>query len=201
MLSRSAMVKLKAIFVIDLIIVGAAAGVYFYLNSEGLVAVAAKPAKFTLTNLIIDPQQAYVSNPIQISVNVTNIGDLEGNQTINFEINNIIKDTENITLSGNSSEIIQFADVESLEGNYTIKVSDLTGNFTIKTPPPEVSKIILSNLLVNPFEVWVNQTVTLNATAQNPTTTADKITVKRKECLCPSANRIIMIVNGRNIWG
>ena len=33
MLSRSAMVKLKAIFIIDLIIVGAAAGAFFYLQN------------------------------------------------------------------------------------------------------------------------------------------------------------------------
>jgi hypothetical protein len=178
MLSRSAIVKLKAILVIDLVIVGAAAGIYFYLNSEGLVAVASKPAKFTLTNLTIDPQQAYVGDPVQISVNLTNIGDLEGNQTVNFEINNTMKDTENITLAGNSSEIVQFTDIESTDGSYAVKVADLTGNFTLKPVPPESSKIVLSNLKVDPYEVWANQTATLTATAQNPTTTTDKTTIK-----------------------
>ena len=50
MLSRSAVVKLKAILIIDLIIVGAAAGVYFYLQDQGLVTGASKPATFTLTD-------------------------------------------------------------------------------------------------------------------------------------------------------
>ena len=87
MLSRSAVVKLKAIFIIDLIIVGAAAGVFFYLQNEGMIAQGAKPAKFTLKDLTISPTIASVGDSVQISVNVTNVGDLEGNDTVNFEIN------------------------------------------------------------------------------------------------------------------
>jgi hypothetical protein len=178
MLSHLAIVKLKAILVIDLIIIGAAAGTYFYLQNQGVIAVASKPAKFTLTSLNIDPQQANAGDAVQISVNLTNIGDLEGNHTVNFEINNVVKDVENVTLAGNSSEIVQYTDVETVEGNYTVKVGSLTGNFTVNPAPPESSKIVLSNLKVDPYEVWANQTVTLTATAQNPTTAADKITVK-----------------------
>ena len=84
MLSRSAIVKLKAILVIDLIIIGAAAGVYFYLQDQGLVASASRPSAFTLTDLTIDPLEVYVGEAVQISVNVTNIGDLEGNGELNI---------------------------------------------------------------------------------------------------------------------
>jgi hypothetical protein len=178
MLSRSAIAKLKAILVIDLVIVGAAAGVYFYLQDQGLIAVAVKPAEFTLANLAIDPLQAYVGDAVQISVNLTNIGDLEGNQTLNLEINDAVKETENVTLAGNSSQLIQFTDIETTEGNYTVQVGDLIGYFIINPAPPESSKIILSNLRSDPYEVWSNQTVTLTASAQNPTTEADKLTIR-----------------------
>ena len=178
MLSRSAIVKLKAILVIDLIIVGAAVGVYFYLQDQGLVTSASRPAAFTLTDLTINPLEVYVGEAVQISVNVTNIGDLEGNQTINLEINNIVKYTENITLTGNSSEIIQYTDIETIEGNYTVKVGDLIGNFIINPVPPGSSKIILSNLRSDPYEAWVDQPVNITVTATNPTTEADKLTVR-----------------------
>jgi len=178
MLSHSAIVKLKAILVIDLIIVGAAAGVYFYLQNEGMIAGATRPAEFTLKNLIISPSEATAGNAVQISVNVTNIGDLQGNETVNFEINNAVKDTENVSLVAGSSQIVQFTDIETSPGNYSVNVGDLTGNFIIKPAPPESSKIVLSNLRVDPWEVWANQTVTLTATAQNPTTEADNLTVK-----------------------
>jgi hypothetical protein len=178
MLSRSAVVKLKAILIIDLMIVGAAAGVYFYFQQEGLIANGAKPATFTLTDLIINPPEAFVGESVQISVNLTNIGDLEGNQTVNFEINNAIKDTTNVTLSGNSTQIIDFTDIEMVDGNYSVKVGDLTGAFIVKPAPPESSKIILSNFISDPYEIWANENVTLTANALNPSSETDKLTVK-----------------------
>ena len=177
-MSRSAVVKLKAILIIDLMIVGAAAGVYFYLQDQGALTSGAKPATFTLTNLTINPLEAYVGEAVQISVNLTNIGDLEGNQTLNLEINNAVKDTTNITLAGNSTETVEFTDIEMVEGNYSVKVGDLAGAFNIKTAPPESSKIVLSNFLSTPYEVWANDNVTLTASAVNPSNQPDKLTVK-----------------------
>jgi hypothetical protein len=178
MLSRSAVVKLKAILIIDLLVIGAAAGVYFYLEEQGALAYGAKPAKFTLTDLLVTPSEAYVGEAVQISVNLTNSGDLEGNQTINLEVNSAVKDTTNVTLSGNSSQLVEFTDIEMLEGNYSVKVGDLTGAFDIKPAPPESSKIVLSNFLSDPYEIWANDNITFTADAVNPSDQPDKLTVK-----------------------
>jgi hypothetical protein len=178
MLSRSAVVKLKAILIIDLMIVGAAAGVYFYLQNQGILTSAAKPATFILTDLIVNPLEAYAGDAVQISVNLTNIGDLEGNQTLNLEINNVVKATTNVTLAANSTEIVEFTDIETVEGNYTVGVGDLIADLIIKPPLPESSKILLSNLISTPYEVWANENVTITANAVNPTGQIDKLTVK-----------------------
>jgi hypothetical protein len=178
MLSRSAVVKLKAILIIDLMIVGAAAGVYFYLQNQGALTSAAKPATFTLTDLTVNPLEAYAGDAVQISVNLTNIGDLEGNQTVNLEINNTVKATTNVTLAANSTEAMEFTDIETVEGNYTVKIGDLTAALIIKPAPPESSKILLSNLISTPYEVWANENVTITANAVNPSGQLDKLTVK-----------------------
>jgi hypothetical protein len=178
MLSRSAVVKLKAILIIDLMIVGAAAGVYFYLQNQGVLTSAAKPATFTLTDLIVNPIQAYAGDAVQISVNLTNIGDLEGNQTVNLEINNSIKATTNVTLSANSTEVVEFTYIETVEGNYTVKIGDLTAALIIRPALPESSKILLSNFISNPYEVWANENVTITASAVNPSGQLDKLTIK-----------------------
>jgi hypothetical protein len=178
MLSRSAVVKLKAILIIDLMIVGAAAGVYFYLQNQGALTSAAKPATFTLTDLTVNPLEAYAGDAVQISVNLTNIGDLEGNQTVNLEINNTVKATTNVTLAANSTEAVEFTDIETVEGNYTVKIGDLTAALIIKPAPPESSKILLSNLISTPYEVWANENVTITANAVNPSGQLDKLTVK-----------------------
>jgi hypothetical protein len=177
-LSRSGVVKLKAILIIDLMIVGAAAGVYFYLQGQGALTSGAKPATFTLTNLVINPLEAYVGQAIEISVNLINIGDLEGNQTLNLQINNTVKNTMNVTVSGNSTQTVEFTDIEMAEGNYSVKIGSLTGAFDIKPAPPESSKIILSNFLSNPYEIWANDNITFTAIARNPSDQPDKLTVK-----------------------
>ncbi len=178
MLSRSAAVKLKAILIIDLIIVGAAAGVYLYFQSQGVITTGAKGATFKLSDLTIDPPEAYTGEAIQISVNLTNIGDLEGNKTIDFAINGEIKQSTNITLAGNFSQIVDFTYIELNEGNYTVAVEDLVGSFLLKPAPPETSKIILSNFISTPYEVWADQNVTATAVATNPTSEPDKLMVK-----------------------
>ena len=62
-----------------------------------------------------------------------------------------VRDIENLTLAAGDSSIAQFNDVELNEGNYTVKVGDLTGDFTINPALPESSKIILSNLVTDPY--------------------------------------------------
>ncbi|MCW4004072.1 MAG: hypothetical protein NWE95_09210 [Candidatus Bathyarchaeota archaeon] len=179
MLSRSATVKLKAILVIDLIIIAVAAGVYFYLQDQGLVSGAEKPAEYVYTDLKISPHEVYAGEAVVISVNVTNIGDREGNLTVNLEINEVIKDTANITLSGNyTSEIVEFTYIEMVDGTYNVKVGDLTGEFVVKEAPPEFSKIILSGLKLNPYEAWPDDPVTVTVNAQNPTSEVDTMMIK-----------------------
>lgn len=179
MLSRAAVVKLKAILVIDLIIIGAAAGVYFYLQDQGLVSGAEKPAEYVYTDLMVSPTEVYAGEAVVMSVNVTNIGDLEGNLTVNLEINEAIKDTANITLSGNyTSQIVEFTYIEMVDGAYTVKLGDLTGEFLVKEAPPEHSKIILSGMKLNPYEAWPGEAVKVTVDAVNPTAEIDRMMVK-----------------------
>ena len=178
MLSRSAVVKLKAILIIDLIIVGAAAGVYFYFQGEGILGSTSKPATFIFSDLAINPSEAFTGEAVQISVNVTNIGDFEGNQTVDLQINGVIKDSMNLTLSGHSNETVQFSYIELNDGTYNVTIGDLMGDFLIKPAPPESSKIILSNLLTDPYEGWIGDNITVTASAKNPTDQPDKIMIR-----------------------
>jgi len=183
MLSRSAIVKLKAILIIDIIVVAAATGVYLYLQDQGVIANAATPAKFTLTDLTIDPPQVYAGESIQISVNVTNIGDLEGNYTVDFKINDLLKSSQNVTLAGNStSELVTYSDLEMTAGTYNVTVGDkinlLSGEFIVNIPPPDSSKIILSSFVSNPYEIWPNESTTVSAIAENKGTESDKLFIR-----------------------
>src|SRR3990170_442818 len=103
---RSAITKLKAILIIDVIIIALAAGSYYYLQNQGLLGVATKPAEFTVSNLTINPSESYVGQPVTISVNATNIGQDEGNYSASLIINDLVKETKIIPLLGGESIIV-----------------------------------------------------------------------------------------------
>jgi hypothetical protein len=184
MLSRSAVGKLKAILIIDLIIVAAAAGAYIYLLNEGTITGAAKPAEFALTPLTISPASVYIGDTVSITLNVTNIGDVMGNDTLNLLVNGQVRDTVNFTLPSAESQELEFSVIENNVGTYTVKVSSISsenyveGNFTVTEPPPESSKITLSDIRSTPYEVWPNSTLVVTAVAHNPTAEADRLTIR-----------------------
>jgi len=178
MLSRSAVSKLKVILIIDLLIVGVAIGAYFYLQDQGIITGAAKPAAFVFTDLVVNPLEAYVGQPIQISVNVTNIGDIEGETTINLEINGDLKESLNVTIAGvKTSEIVEFTVIELYPGTYNVTIDELSETFKLKTAPPESSKIVLSNFKSDPYETWPGIPVAATAIATNPSAEPDMLII------------------------
>ena len=167
MLSKSAIAKVKALFIIDVIIVAMAAGTFLYLQSTGQIAVAtSKPAEFTLSNLTIDPFEAGIGQPVLISVNVTNIGDEEGSYSANLTVNDVQKESHTVLLPGGNSSTVEFTDAEDAEGTFTVKIGDLNGTFTITNKPPP-SSLSLSNLITTPYEAWANEPVTMAVNVTN----------------------------------
>src|SRR3990170_7176508 len=132
MLSKSAVTKLKAVLVVDIILVSLAAGVYFYLQNEGLITGAAKPAEFKVTDLTINPLEAEAGEPILISVNVTNIGDIEGVYSANLTTNNVLRENQEILIPGKESKLVAFTVLESKDGTYNVEIDGLTGAFKIR---------------------------------------------------------------------
>ncbi len=167
MVSRSAITKVAALFIIDVTIVAVAAGIYIYLQTAGeLAGISKKPAEFTVTNLAINPLEAGVAQPIMISVNVTNVGDEEGSNSVNLTINDMMKETKSIQLSGGNYSILEFTDIENAEGTYLVKIGGLNGTFKITNVPPPAG-LKLSDLFSNPYEAYVNETVTISVKASN----------------------------------
>jgi len=178
MLSRSAVTKLKVILIIDLVLVAAAAGTFFYLQEQGLIATAAKPAEFKAINLTITPSETEEAEPVVITANITNVGDLEGTYDANLTINNVLTQNQTIIVPGNNNTIVEFTVIEEKVGNYTVELGGLTGIFTIKAAAPTASNIHLSNPIVNPYEGWVNQTTRFTVNADNPSGIDDKLSVR-----------------------
>lgn len=167
MVSNQAIGKLKAILIIDVLIVTAAAGVYFYLQAEGLLVGAPKQAEFTLNNLTINPLEAEVFEPVLVTVNVTNIGDNKGEYLANLTINSVLEQSQTVLVLGKNFTIVEFTVIKESEGTFTVEIGDLSGLITFNTLPPTASKITLSKFSVTPYEAWPNETMTAKVTATN----------------------------------
>src|SRR3990170_7687828 len=128
MSSRSAITKLQAILIADLIVVAFAAGGYYYVQS---LPKPLKKAEFQVTDLTVDPLEAGIGQTVVISVNVTNVGEEAGNYVANLTINDVVKESKIIELLGGESKIVEFVATESNVGSYSVKVAGLTRTFTI----------------------------------------------------------------------
>ncbi len=178
MLSDLALGKLKAILIIDLIIVSFAATGFLYLQSTGQISGGPIEAEFELTDFSIFPSSVEVGIPVIISVNVTNVGDLDGNYSLSLIINGTIKEEKLLLLPGGAFSIIDFIDTEFVAGQYFVELGSLNGTFTVNPPPPPPppSSIYLSKLIIRPYEIWVGETVAISVFASN-TGAADDLLV------------------------
>jgi hypothetical protein len=178
MKSRSAMTKLKAVLVIDVLIVAAAAGVYFYLQAEGLIVGAPKAAEFTVTDLTVNPLEPEVFEPVLITVNVTNIGDEHGEYVANLTINGVLEQNQTVLVLGRNSTIVEFTFLKETAETFTVEIGGLSTSLTFTNPPPSSSKIGLSNLVVSPYEVWPNETITATVIATNIGEESDSLSMR-----------------------
>ncbi len=139
-------------------------------------APPAKPAEFQVTNLVIDPDVAEQGAPVDITVKVTNIGELSGAHSVSLTINGAVKETKSVQLSGGATATVQFTVTQSTRGTYAVKVGDLTGTLSVQGP----STISLTGLVVKPYEVWAGETITIIAKGTNQGAEASSMSVKLK---------------------
>jgi hypothetical protein len=165
--NRAALGKVKAILLIDIIILSVTTGTYLYLQVSGQLGTQLNPAEFFLTDLIIDPIEADVGEPILISTNVTNIGDIASNYTLSLFVNDVIVENQTFRLAGGISSIIEFVHSEFIEGNFTVRLGNLTDIFNVKAFFQEDSPIKLSSLVINPYEINLGESTNLKLNARN----------------------------------
>ena len=176
MSSRRALSKLKAILIIDIIIIAAVGSAYFYLQSQS--AFEPRPAEFVLSNLTITPLQPDFGEPITISFNLTNIGEAEGAYVANLTVNGVVKENQTVAVAGGETVTVQFTEAETIEGDYQVKIGDLIGTFTVKAAAPEDTTIVLSDLQIAPREIWIGNTLSINVTAKNQGAENDSLGVR-----------------------
>ena len=169
---RRAISKLQAILLIDLIIISVATAGYYYIQPQFERATPSqplKPATFQVTNLIINPSETGVNQPIAISANVTNVGDETGSYSIGLEINTEIMENKTGSLSGGESAFLEFTVTEAAVGTYTVKLGSATGTFNVVAASTGTRPSAISghDLVINPSEAWPGDSVKISGQFTN----------------------------------
>ena len=139
-------------------------------------AAPPKPAEFQVSNLTIDPEVADPGTAVNVTAKVINVGETSGSYSADFSVNDAVKDTKTLTLSGGETATVTFTVTETGKGNYTIKIGNATGTLSIQAP----TTITLTNLIVRPYEVSAGQIVTVTAKGNNNATDVSSLSVKLK---------------------
>ncbi len=100
---------------------------------------ATPPAKFTLSNLRIEPSSVEVKKTVTISAKLENTGGKIGAYTVVLSINGRKVDERTVTLIGGESTTVTFTTSNDQAGTYSVTLGDLSGTYTVS----EVSPILL----------------------------------------------------------
>jgi hypothetical protein len=89
------------------------------------------PAAFEASSLIINPSTVKPGAKVNVYLRITNTGDVTGTDTVVLKINNVVVDSQNVTLAGGVSTVVTFTTSSQLTGKYAVGVAGLNGNFIV----------------------------------------------------------------------
>jgi len=103
----------------------------FVAAAEVLPPPPPLPARFEVSNLVINPQQAQLGKPIAITFTVTNEGATVGSTELYLIIDGIVRVVKDITLSAKSSETLTFEVSNLAAGKHQVRIAGLSEQFSV----------------------------------------------------------------------
>ncbi len=98
-----------------------------------------KPAEFRVESLVVSPSEVVKGKSNTVTVEVTNIGEVEGDYQVTLRVNDEVTETKKVTIAAGGTETVSFTLLEEQQGTYAVDVDGLSDTFTVKapwTPPP-----------------------------------------------------------------
>lgn len=151
MLRRSAVSKLQAILIIDLIIVASAATAYFYVDA--LPGSPLSTEQIQLVDLQIVPNSALVGQSVVVSVNATNKAGEEGTYSAELFLDGVLSQTSIVRFSAGETKTVEFTISQTSEGIHIVKIGTLEGSFTV------LNMFEFSDLAVNRTEAGIGEPI------------------------------------------
>lgn len=105
------------------------------------------PAEFEYSNLSIAPTEVELGELVNVSVTVTNVGELEGTCDVSLLVNGTVESVESVTLDGGEVVDVIFTLTAGEPGTYIVSVDGLEGSFTV-VAPPDLTPYLVALLII-----------------------------------------------------
>ena len=158
--SRSAISKLQAIIILIIIIAAAATSYVYasrfytpaqptptptpYVTASPSPQPTSAPTTLKLSNLIIEPTEAWPGQPVNASVTVSNTGTQNISYSLPFSVDGKVAQSVNVDLAAGTSETVTALVTENSTGTYQLTVGEQSGQFAI-VPAGEYTIHYISN--------------------------------------------------------
>ena len=104
------------------------------VNGVYTVEHTSTPAKFEVSNLAIAPERVDIGDIVKITVDVANVGEVEGTHDVELHFDGRAEDSKMVTLSGGETKSVAFNIAEDYAGSYSVEVDGLSGTFEVLSP-------------------------------------------------------------------
>ncbi|MDY0386395.1 MAG: S-layer protein domain-containing protein [Methanolobus sp.] len=101
------------------------------LDAEFDLRVDELAAKFEFSNIMITPLEIKQGKEATISVDVVNTGTDAGDYNVNLKVNDVVVDSQLISLSVGNSTTIEFSHVEEEPGTYEVEIGGITTTYEV----------------------------------------------------------------------
>jgi hypothetical protein len=102
-------------------------------EAMGLAQSSTEPtARFEFSNLTISPKEGTVGEPVNISADIRNTGEAQGETIVTLRVNGLLVENRTVNLAAAYGQTIVFSVTEKNEGTYQVNIAELNGTFTIK---------------------------------------------------------------------
>jgi len=146
---------------VELVVTAEKAGFVPSESTHQIEVVA--PASFVTSDLSIEPITVQIGETVEISVDVSNVGGLEGSHLTVLSINEVVEDEHEIALESRGSETVIFEYNPTQPGTFRVEIDGLTGTFTVVEP----ASFELDKLIIEPTTAMEGESITISVECSN----------------------------------
>jgi hypothetical protein len=151
MVSKLGITHLQTILLIDLIIVSAAAGGYFYVSN--LPGPQLTDSQVQLLSLQATPLTVIVGEPVTVSMNVSTVSGASGKYVAILMVDGAQAQSQAVELQPAENKEIQFIITDAAEGTHIASIGSLEASFAV------AGKLAYSDLVINRTEAAAGEPV------------------------------------------